>query len=393
MLGLGLTRRAPRSQIVLAQQAVVHMSECDEPVPRNGRHTRPTLWGAIEMPCTPPPQTGVPSTDTLEAMPNTERRILVLKTGYSETLDRHDAGRIVSLGDILRTTPLLHVFRHDHVTWVTDESAMPLLNGIEEIDRLIGFTSESANTLGSEQFDVVINLEKDPELCTLAESVQAGHRCGFMASADSDGGEEPSGGIARACRDLGARQRNRKPLQQLLFETIEADWAGEEYILGHDAAVTNDYDVALNTDVGRKWPTKKWPSWCWDDLESMLSDAGYTVTRQDKQSPHVYTRVMHYIEWLDCASLVVTADTLGLHVTLALKKPVVAMFGPTPCHEVHLYGRGVALLPDPWPQCAPCMSPHCQAERHCMEDIRPDVVFRQVERTLHASQTPSLPTH
>ncbi len=356
------------------------------PVPRVGCgsgvvHTsNPRLW--------------VPSVvlapDEIDAMQSAERRILVLKTGYSETLDRHDAGRVVSLGDVLRATPLLHLFRDDHVTWVTDASAVPLLRGIEHIDVLIGFGSESMEALGLEQYDLVINLEKDPELCALAESVQARRRCGFTVTVGGE--EESSAGVVAACRDRAALECNGKPLQDLLFETVGADWAGEEYILGYDASSTAAYDVALNTDVGSKLPTKKWPSVHWDDLESRLSDARYTVTRQDKQSPPVHTQIPRYVDWLNSASLVVTADTLGLHVALALKKPVVALFGPTPSHEVHLYGRGVALLPDPWPECAPCRSSQCLAERHCMDDIRTEVVFRQVERLLHTSHRPNGPT-
>ena len=39
-------------------------------------------------------------------------KVLIIKTGYSEFLDNGDESRKVSLGDVLRTTPLLHVYKN-----------------------------------------------------------------------------------------------------------------------------------------------------------------------------------------------------------------------------------------------------------------------------------------
>ncbi len=308
------------------------------------------------------------------------RRILILKTGYSETLAPEDCGRTVSLGDVLRTTPLLRLFRRDLVTWVTDESALPLLRGAEGIDRLVGFTRAAVDVLTTEPFDVVINLDRDPELCALADAIQARHRYGFRATVHD--GEAPGGGVLAEFTDSESRRLNRKSVQQLLFETVGAIWNGEEYVVGCDPRVPVTSDVALNTNVGRKWPQKRWPPSRWDELESILRAAGYAVTRQDTQPPEVCTHIPDYVAWLASAVVVVTADSLGLHVALALRKRVVALFGPTPAQEVHLYGRGVALLPDPSPACAPCLRSTCQAARHCMDDIRPDLVARHVEQLL-----------
>jgi len=39
-----------------------------------------------------------------------QTKILIIKLGYSETLDP-EIGRVPSLGDVLRTTPILHALR------------------------------------------------------------------------------------------------------------------------------------------------------------------------------------------------------------------------------------------------------------------------------------------
>jgi len=41
-----------------------------------------------------------------------KRKVLIIKIGFSETLDGK-VSRIPSYGDIIRTTPLLHLFRDD----------------------------------------------------------------------------------------------------------------------------------------------------------------------------------------------------------------------------------------------------------------------------------------
>lgn len=49
------------------------------------------------------------------------KRVLIIKPGYSETLDPDDSG-VVSLGDILRTTVILYLYPPEqyHVTWLVD---------------------------------------------------------------------------------------------------------------------------------------------------------------------------------------------------------------------------------------------------------------------------------
>ncbi len=53
-------------------------------------------------------------------------KILIIKLGYSETIDI-EISRSTSLGDVLRTSVILYPFAGDHVTWLVDEAAYPLL--------------------------------------------------------------------------------------------------------------------------------------------------------------------------------------------------------------------------------------------------------------------------
>jgi len=67
-------------------------------------------------------------------------KILIIKLAYSETLDQ-EIGRTPSLGDVIRTTPILWAlkekFPESHITWLVSEDALPLLQGNKLVDRVL----------------------------------------------------------------------------------------------------------------------------------------------------------------------------------------------------------------------------------------------------------------
>ena len=74
-------------------------------------------------------------------------------------------------------------------------------------------------------------------------------------------------------------------------------------------------------------------------------------------------------------SVVVTSDTLGMHLAIALKKKIVALFGPTCPQEIDLYDRGVKLFTSA--PCAPCYKQTCP-DAVCMKGIRPGRVLEEI---------------
>lgn len=106
------------------------------------------------------------------------RKVLIIKTGYSELVENGN-GRVVSLGDVFWHTVLLHLYRDDEVTWLTSRKAYPLLEDNPYIDRILIHEELAGLPLKDEYFDIVINLEKGPEMYALAESIAAGEKLGF----------------------------------------------------------------------------------------------------------------------------------------------------------------------------------------------------------------------
>lgn len=304
-------------------------------------------------------------------------KVLIIKLGYSETIDP-EISRTTSLGDVLRTTVILYPFRNDQVTWLVDEAAYPLLEGNPYIKRILIYDLTSVLQLQHERFDTVINLEKVPGVCALADSISAWRRHGFRF--DEAKGEAEAYDrcehIFSLCKDAGLKKAHTASWQESLLQVIGAKWEGQEYILGYRPKSRITHDIGLNWAVGSKWPNKAWPKESWEELTRLL-DGKYTWSMQQGLD-----NIRTYIDWINSCRLLVTNDSLGLHIALALRKKVVVLYGPTNPNETYFYGRAAVLYPSVRYPCIPCLSPTCIQKKPCMESISPQAVKRSVTRLL-----------
>lgn len=313
------------------------------------------------------------------------KKILIIKTGYSEILEDRNNSRKVSLGDVLRTTPILHLYKNESITWVTDSDAFPLLQDNKLIHKLLPYDFTTALQLEAEEFDTVINLEKIPGICALADKVRARrNRYGFTFNSQTGEAEAYDNAyeVLAVSSDEKAKKENKRVSQELLFEMVGAKWQGEEYVLGYSPKSEVRYDVALNTQIGQKWPTKAWPKENWDSLETLLINKGIKVTRQDKQDKQVLNSLEEYMDWINSAKTIVTNDSLGLHLGLVMHKKVLGLFGPTPNAEVYFYNRGEAILPNSNCSYLPCFKGQCETGQNCMQTINVETVLTKLEKYL-----------
>jgi len=296
------------------------------------------------------------------------KKILIFKLGHSETLDKRHSG-VASLGDVLRTTFLLRYFKKAKVFWVVDKAAVPLLKRNRYIDEIFVYDEKTRMALAREKYDAILNFEKSPGICRFSDSLSAKCRFGFNGASGKAGGW--FGGdesLVRLSADLRVRRRNQHCWQDILSKAIGKKWRGEEYVLGYDPSSKIKYDIGFNWTTSAKWKNKAWPKACWKRLERLL-ESTYSISWQ-KGLKNLY----EYIEWINSCRLIVTADTLGLHIALALRKRVIALFGPTSPSEVYLYGLGRTVLPRVPYDCIPCLKLVCRKKNPCMEFISPEKV-------------------
>ena len=84
------------------------------------------------------------------------------------------------------------------------------------------------------------------------------------------------------------------------------------------------------------------------------------------------TDLGHYISWVARCRLLITSDSLGLHLALALGRPTVALFGPTLASE--LEDRDTLIKLTPGRACAPCTGEACLHGTACVATIPPQRV-------------------
>lgn len=308
-----------------------------------------------------------------------QHKVLIIKVGYSETL-ASEVSNITSYGDVLRSTVLLHLYKDDHVTWLVDEKAFPIIKNNPLIDRPLIYNLTSVLQLQSEHFDTVINLEKVPGLCALSDSINAWRRYGFRF--DVQGGEteayDGSHIVLEICRDIEKKRNREAYWQEGLFEMVGSQWQGEEYVLGYKPQSEVKYDVGFNYQVGNKWPLKGWPAAYWKRLEELLKDK-YSICWQQGQED-----MEEYFEWIHACRLIVTNDSFGMHVALAMKKKVVAIFGPTNYRENYLYDLGSAFYPQDF-HCDkfPCQLGRCiHFDDSCISLIKPESISGKVHEMM-----------
>jgi len=304
----------------------------------------------------------------------TREKILIIKLGYSETLVG-EISRTTSLGDVLRSTVLLSLYRDAHVTWLVDEQAVQLLKGNPDIDRIMPYDLTTVLQLKAERFDTIINLEKVGGICAFADSLTGWRRYGFRFDPDTgdttayDGSQH----VLEMCENQEDKLANTRYWEDILFEMVGSKWHGEAPVIGYRPRSEVTFDIGFNHHVGNKWPIKAWPEEYWKELESLISGRRTITWQQGLAS------LEEYIDWINSCRMLVTNDSLGLHIAHALGKKVVAFFGPTISNEVYIKD-GVKLMPPDPPECLPCLSRVCIKERSCMYEITPDAALEAIEK-------------
>lgn len=331
--------------------------------------------------------------------------------------------KLDAIGDVARTTPLLRtlpkMYSPCHITWLTASNAEEMLRENSMIDVLLPYCTESLESLRVQQFDLVLSLDKTPRAAGVAMWVDAPEKLGFGLS--KFGTVFPLNPEAEYAFALGLDdelkfRRNRKTYQEIIFECVRAPYAREEYVLElneRDRSGANEalkrmgigqetLLVGLNLGGGSAFARKMWDAnGALGFLVELLNEVDCRVllfgAEREKKSleaimshqlPRVYNTGTHntirrFQALLARCASVVTGDSLGMHLAIAEKRPVIALFGPTCAQEIELYGRGEKIV-SPLP-CVPCYRPECDVSPTCMESIEPEVVVEAVKRRLAAA--------
>lgn len=254
--------------------------------------------------------------------------------------------KLGATGDVVRTTPLLR--RLDgSVTWVTAHKNRSLLEGLEGTSANLRVLDwEDRAILDGQSFDLAINLEDDRETAGILKSVRADQlfgayenvtgRMSYTASASKWFDLSLISIYGRAKADE-LKLQNRRTYQDLIFEGLEFEFAGEEYLLPPTAESALTGDIAIAPEAGAVWPMKKWAHYEWlkSELESRGLRVNYLPTRPT---------LLEHLADVRGHRCLVSGDSLPMHLAIGSGVPCVALFNCTSPWEIFDYRRLTKLI-------------------------------------------------
>jgi heptosyltransferase-2 len=342
---------------------------------------------------------------------------------YRQTTEHLLVIKLGAMGDVLRTTALLPGLAGMHpsasITWITKPESVPLLQNNEYLTEVVSYDADALTVLQSRSFDRVINLDADKISAGLATMAQAPRKDGFVLS--PEGQIRPTNPAAQTWFELGLfddlKRKNRRTYQSLMLDILGLPQGHHHYVfeltpaersraerylesLGIDPALPL---VGLNTGAGGRWELKRWRMDGFAELIGQLhEEMGAQVLllggKEEKErnarlraeaSCPVFDAgcdhaVRDFAALVQHCDVVVTGDTLALHIALAVKTRVVALFGPTSAPEIELYDQGEKVVPDM--ECLACYKTTCDFVPNCMDLIRTDLVMEATARQLRLAQ-------
>jgi ADP-heptose:LPS heptosyltransferase len=336
-----------------------------------------------------------------------EQRLLIIK------LD--------AMGDVLRTTALLPALAEAHpgcaITWITRRESRPLLERNPYITEVFDYGEDALTQLSVRRFDRVINLDAGKTSAALAMMASANRKDGFVL--DPQGYVQATNDAAGRWLEMGVfddlKRENTRTYQDLMLEIIGVAGAPHRYVfelsedermrgLIHLQSLNVDLSlpiIGLNTGAGRRWQLKQWRADGYLELIERLAGRyrvqfvllGGPEERERHQQLVASTRVplidsgcdnavRHFAAIVAACGVVIAGDTLAMHLSLALGRRTVVLFGPTSSAEIEMYGLGEKIVPTM--ECLSCYKPACDFVPNCMDLITTEMVEAAVERQLSA---------
>ncbi len=288
-----------------------------------------------------------------------------------------------ALGDIVRCSFIAQALKektNNKIIWLTSDSAINLLIDNPYIDTLVSI--EKKNELIGLSYDEVINLEEDVEICKFINKLNYKNIKGFIY----DKGKISATKTAIEYFNMSyigpgpmndiLKIKNKKTHRQLIGELVEVDWERyEPFLKLTDNQIKtkekfmeiyslspSEFIVGINSGAADTWPKslpiKKTVKLIEDIYNTyrckILLFGGPNEEERNKEicalvkAPIIDTRcsndLIDFQALISVCNLVISTDSLGLHIALALKIKTIVIIGPTSVSEIELYGIGERIV-------------------------------------------------
>ena len=299
--------------------------------------------------------------------------ILIIKTG--------------ALGDVLRTTVilpgLLKKYPGTLIDWFTSAAAGCILENNPLIDRIL---VPSRNNRLHKRYSLVISLEEDEQLLNMLKDLKQYRIIGLYREGgikytkDSEVWfgmslvrQEEEGGKPRADE---LKKENKKSHPMILSEMLGIDCTktrpilqisegmraeAREYLMRNN--ISDERLIGLNPYAGQRWPGKEIPfektleivNHLTDQFNILLLGGKENLERNRRIKSRVLqpekvffirkkTTITELAAFLTFCEMIITTDSLPLHIANSLDKKTICVISHTSAEEIELYGNGIKIV-------------------------------------------------
>lgn len=372
------------------------------------------LYFKTDMPCVFHKENPEVNCDSCKFYLKLNKKILIIKLG--------------ALGDVVRTTsilkPLWKKYKHSKIFWITDEKAISVFKNNPYVSEVISYNE--VFLYFNEFFDILINLDLDNKALVLTKKFSCAKKYGFYLNENND--IVCSNQAAQYWFDMShndiLKKQNKKTYQQHMLEILEfknlkpkdypiviklsdeeKKFARDFLIKNHIKNISETTFIGINLAAGDKWIKKEYPIDSTIKLIMAIVDnfkdkeklkillfggekeekRNFQILEFLKKYPSVYDKILdtgcrntlrNFFSLINLCDLVVTSDTLALHVGLALGKKIIALFGPTSFNEIEMYNLGVKIITPK--KCRVCYRKICNEKPDCMQSISVDGILSKI---------------
>ena len=330
--------------------------------------------------------------------------------------------KLDAAGDVVRSGALLPALKEKHPTaricWITRSEFLALIEANPYVDEALPYDVTGLSLVQARKWDFVYSLSNDlpsAALATLAAATQA-H---FGYHLDKNGllcatNEAAWSWLKMAAFDR-VKRANQRSYQELMYDiaecsppisrpcislTTEVRQRANDVIIGLFSEREQDIRiVGINVGSGARWPKKMLDGatiarLCKGILEVSGAvrvvlfggaaekekiDAILALLDRDARvvSAGTDNSMLEFAALIERCAVLVTGDTLALHLATAFSVPTIAVFGPTSLPEIYDYGGSVARISSDL-ECLGCYA-DCRRTVHCMNSIPDTAILDRVK--------------
>ncbi|MBI2105472.1 glycosyltransferase family 9 protein [Candidatus Woesearchaeota archaeon] len=286
-----------------------------------------------------------------------EKKILIIQLG--------------AMGDVVRSTSILPAIKEKYgrnikITWLTSEECKFFLENSQHIDEILIYNPEIYLRLQQESFDILLNLEIAPPATLLANIINAKEKFGYYFDKDGHPSAFNKGAeiyLHAAFSDV-VNRKTRISYQEMIFSALNLNYKKQNYsfkpkinekylqnFLEKNNLTKEDKVIGINIGSASRFPSKTWHL---DNVKEfvekikedykiiLLGGPNELKIKNGLKEISAITNdfnnnLEEFCSILSLCKILITGDSLHLHLAISMKIPTIALFFTTPSWQIENY--------------------------------------------------------